>query len=75
MIILVPLIIQIFDILPSFFSDDSFPKYRCGAPLKWANNWVEITPICGRIRIVGKRGKPKAIVLKSRQVEVVQGQG
>ena len=44
-------------------------------PLKWSTNWDSIIPFQEDHVMAGKRDKPEEIVLKLRQVEVLQGQG
>ena len=45
-------------------------------PLKWSTNWDVMIPFfLEDTRMAGKREKPEDIVLKLRQVEVLQGQG
>lgn len=44
-------------------------------PLKWSTNWDMMIPLLEDQKMAGKREKPEDIVLKLRQVEVLQGQG
>ncbi len=44
-------------------------------PLKWSTNWDSIIPFQEDQRWLERREKPEEIVLKLRQVEVLQGQG
>ncbi|MEM6901431.1 MAG: tyrosine-type recombinase/integrase, partial [Pseudomonadota bacterium] len=45
------------------------------SPLKWSTNWDRFVPQIGGSAMAGKRERPKDIVSKLRQVEVLQGQG
>ena len=57
-----------------------FPTYRHGKtglpPEKWSTHWVRVAPFFEEDHeMAGKREKAEDIVLKLRQVEVLQGQG
>ena len=48
---------------------------KWNSPLKWSTNWDSFVPRIGGSAMAEKREKPEEIVLKLRQVEVLQGQG
>ena len=43
--------------------------------MKWSSNWDMMIPLLEVQRMAGKREKAEDIVLKLRQVKVLQGQG